>query len=70
MMHLNEHFIYLLAWYKFLILISMLVWCMLIICLNDESNVDSIKSQFISLCKGCHQLKKGDIESSSLVLVN
>ena len=22
------------------------------------SNVDSIKSQFISLCKGCHQLQK------------
>ena len=23
------------------------------------SNIDSIKFQFISLCKGCHQLQKG-----------
>ena len=36
MMHLNEHFIYLLACYKFLISIPMLVWCMLVIGLNDE----------------------------------
>ena len=28
------------------------------------SNVDSIKSQFISLCKGCHQLpKRGRLKS-------
>ena len=35
------------------------------------SNMDSIKFQFISLQKVCHQLpKNGEIESSSLVLVN
>jgi len=33
---LNVHFIYLLAWYKFLISISMLVWCMLVVGLNVE----------------------------------
>ena len=36
MLHLNVRFIYLLAWHKFQISISMLVWCMLVICLIDE----------------------------------
>ena len=34
-------------------------------------NMDSIEFYFTSLYKGCHQLpKRGEIESSSLVLMN
>ena len=50
MLHLNVHLICLLAWHKFYNSISMLVWCMLVVGLNDEmkTSMHRISSDFTS----------------------